>query len=178
MGSFRVSGSVTEFVSALHPVRRAAPGASPVISCKTAIFCASSLFVRACALRFTGIHAVELLEILRSRGSARSIKSLSLPALKFWSRALTAPNLLPSMASSSPPKSSSFPAEHRELPRHGFQRLQIIFAEVGNGLEVGRLFAGEPDHFHVAPGTPPPAAGTNAPGAGIRKGKLEQHRRI
>src|ERR1035437_8800961 len=42
------------------------------------------------------------------RASARAMRSWSLSALKFWSRALTAANLLPSMASSSPPKSSSF----------------------------------------------------------------------
>ena len=36
------------------------------------------------------------------------MSSWSLAALKFWSRALTAPNLLPSTASNWPPKSDSW----------------------------------------------------------------------
>jgi hypothetical protein len=48
-----------------------------------------------------------------------------------------------------PAEQVQFAAQQRELPAHGLERLQIVLAEIGDGFEVRRQFAQEPDQFHV-----------------------------
>jgi hypothetical protein len=48
------------------------------------------------------------------------------------------------------PEQFQLPAQHRELPVHRPQRLEVVLPEVGDGFEVRRQLAQQPDHFHVA----------------------------
>ena len=41
-------------------------------------------------------------------------------------------------------------AEQRELPGEGLEGFEVVLAEVGNGFEIGREFAGQPDEFDIA----------------------------
>ena len=69
-------------------------------------------------------------------------------------------------------------AEEDELPAQGTEGLEVVLAEIGNGLEVGALFAGEPDDLDVAV-----ALGLQQPGGADAmqitiEVKFEQHGRI
>src|SRR6266478_3930729 len=82
--------------------------------------------------------------------SMRSRRRFILASVKFLSRALTALNFDPSMATLAMLNRSSFTAQHDELAAHLANGRAVVLAEVGDGLEVGCELPGQPDHLDVA----------------------------
>src|SRR6478752_3921524 len=81
--------------------------------------------------------------------SIRSRRRFILASVKFLSRALTALNLEPSMATlATLSKSSSrhSATKVRQTSRNG---LAVVLAEIRNGLEVRRQLAGQPDQLDI-----------------------------
>src|SRR5262252_6324838 len=81
--------------------------------------------------------------------SIRSNRLFILASVKFLSRALTALNFDPSMATLAALNRSSFP-QRDELAADLTNGPAIVLAEIRNGLEVRRQPTGQPDHLDVA----------------------------
>lgn len=169
-GQLRVSGSVTEICFRSSSNCASSSLCQSCFFCKAAIFWASSLWLKAAGSGSAASPASRYSKSPANRASARSISSLSLSALKFRARLLTAPELAPVNGQQFAPEKLQLAAQQSELPRHGLERLAIAFVEIGDGLEVGRQPAQQPSTSTLRR-LSPPAAGTNAPDADNRRGK-------
>ncbi len=102
------------------------------------------------AARFRRVRRVQFFQIPGQPGIGAGNQILKLVRIEVLVARIDRRELAAVNGQQLPAKKFQLAAQQGELPRHGLERLEIVFAEVGNGLEVGRLFAGEPDHLHVA----------------------------
>ena len=99
------------------------------------------------------IGLVESLQIACAMlASTLAICLASLARVKLRSWLLTALNLEPSSATSPLASKPKAAAQDDELAAGGADRLSVVAPEVGQGLEVGRELAGEPDQLEIAAG--------------------------
>ena len=77
------------------------------------------------------------------------MSSSSLAALIVLVPRVDRPELAPVDGQQLAPEQLQLAAEHRELPRHRPQRLEIVLPEIRDGLEVRCQLAQQPDHFHI-----------------------------
>ena len=74
--------------------------------------------------------------------------------VKFWSRVLTALNLLPSMATLAPMSKPIFRTQRAKLRAYLLDRRPIVLAKISNRLVARSEPSQQSDHFQVASGFP------------------------
>ncbi len=82
--------------------------------------------------------------------SSCCLRAFSLCGVKFLSRLFTALNLLPSIATTRVAEQPELTTQLDELPAHSPDRLAVVPAEVGDGLEVRRQAPRQPHQLNVA----------------------------
>ena len=110
--------------------------------------------------------------------SSCSMRFLSLVSVKFLSRLLTALNLLPSIATIASENRFELATQHDEFAADVADRLAVVLAEVGDGLEVRRQATGQPHQLDVALGFALQATARLNPVEIAVDVDLEQHRRV